>query len=172
MRMPFVRRGHGRCSSQARLRAVGLLDGVHTTRGGVLLALAPGIAAAGLGAGRQVFIALFRTRRLAAIDLVTNAAASALAVALVVNGSGAVGVAAALSAGSVVNCLLVATAAHRIVPLARPAPGDARRLVTLAIPLGFASLLSSVYFSIDLVLLGWLVGHRRTRRLRSGDRRS
>ncbi len=68
------------------------------------------------------------------------------------------GVAAALSAGTVANSTLVALAAHRIVPLERPEPGDARRLVKVAVPLGIASLLSSVYFTIDLVLLGWLVG--------------
>jgi O-antigen/teichoic acid export membrane protein len=139
------------------LVALGLLAGAHTTRGGVLLALAPGILAAGLGAGRQVFIAAFSTRKLAALDLATNAVASTGAITLALSGAGAVGVAGAMSAGAVVNSVLVAAAARRIVPAGRPMAGDARRLVGLAIPLGIASLLSSVYFSIDLVILGWLV---------------
>ena len=138
--------------------ALGVLAGVDTTRGEVLLVLAPGVAAAGLGAGRQVFLVLFRTGRVAALDLATNAAASGLAIMLAVTGAGAVGVAAALSAGTVANSLLVAVAARRLVPLERSRPGDAKRLVKVAVPLGIASLLSSVYFTIDLVLLGWLVG--------------
>ena len=131
--------------------------------------LAPGILAAGLGAGRQVFIAAFSTRKLAALDLATNAVASAGAITLALTGAGAVGVAGAMSAGAVVNSVLVAAAARRIVPAARPMAGDARRLVGLAIPLGIASLLSSVYFSIDLVILGWLVNCVGTRCVRSRD---
>jgi O-antigen/teichoic acid export membrane protein len=141
----------------AALVFLGLRTGIDTTRGGVLVVLAPGILASGLGAGRQVFLVLFRTRRLAAIDLITTAAASGLAVSLAASGAGAVAVAAALSAGTVANALLVIGAAQRLVPVAPPASGDSSRLVRLAVPLGIASLLSSAYFTIDLVLLGWLV---------------
>ena len=55
------------------LVALAIASGVSTTRGLVLLVLAPATVMGGLAGARQVFLALYRTRRLAAIDLTVNA---------------------------------------------------------------------------------------------------
>ena len=55
------------------------------------------------------------------------------------------------------NSILVALEAQRLVGVDRPRRGDRAKLLRRVLPLGTASLLSSVYLTIDLALLGWLV---------------
>jgi O-antigen/teichoic acid export membrane protein len=65
-------------------------------------------------------------------------------------------VAIAMSAASILNTLLIARAALALVDHGRPTGEDRRTLMRRALPLGVVSFSSSIYFSVDLVLLGWL----------------
>jgi O-antigen/teichoic acid export membrane protein len=62
-----------------------------------------------------------------------------------------------MTLGRVVNTVVVAARARAFVDRGRPTRTDRTILLRLALPLGLASVLASVYFTIDLILLGWLV---------------
>jgi O-antigen/teichoic acid export membrane protein len=131
--------------------------GLDTPRGQTLLVLAPSVLSLGLTAGRQVFVALYRTRELVLIDLGLVALQVAAQVAVAALGGGPVEVAAVVSVGTTLNAIAVGVLAHRIVGRA---PGDARQrrsLVRRALPLGLMAIMTKVYLMIDLVILGWLV---------------
>jgi O-antigen/teichoic acid export membrane protein len=136
---------------------LGLLSGLGTPRGDVLAILAPAVAASGLAGARQLFMVRYETRVLATIDLVLNVLQASAMVIVVLLGGGAEGVAIALAAGTILNSVLVALRAMRRVDSARPTLIDRRLVVRRALPFGLSSLLSTLYFSIDLVFLGWLV---------------
>jgi O-antigen/teichoic acid export membrane protein len=141
----------------AALVALAFASGITSTRGLVLLVLAPSLMGGGLTGGRQVFLALYRTRRLAAIDLSVNAVQLGAIVAVAAFGGGAVGVACVVSACAIANDGMAAVAALRLVDSGRPARADRIAFLRRALPLGLVSIMSSVYFTVDLVLLGWLV---------------
>lgn len=132
-----------------------------STRGLALLVLAPAVAAGGLTGARQLYIATYRIRRLALIDVATNVLQLLLVVPVALIGGGAVGVAAVMSACSVANSLWLANDALRLAGSPRAARVDRSALFRQALPLGFASLMASVYFTVDLVLLAWLVSARQ-----------
>jgi O-antigen/teichoic acid export membrane protein len=141
----------------AALVVLAVASGVTTTRGLVLLVLAPATAFGGLTGARQVFLALYRTRRLAAIDLTVNALQLVAIVLIAAFGGGAVGVAIALSACAIANDSLTAIAALPLVDSGRAGRIDRVVLLRRALPLGLVSVMSSAYFTVDLILLGWLV---------------
>ena len=136
---------------------LGVASGLGETRGQLLVLLAAGVVSSGLGAGRQVFLVLYRTRSLAAIDLTVSSVHVAATIAVVLLGGGPLAVAAVLVVTSTVNSVLVALGAQRLVGIDRPRRGDRSELLRRVLPLGTASFLSSVYLTIDLALLGWLV---------------
>jgi O-antigen/teichoic acid export membrane protein len=136
---------------------LGLLSGLDTPRGSVLAILAPAVAASGLAGARQLFFVRYETRTLATIDLVLNVLQAGGIVIVVLLGAGPGGVAVALAAGTIFNSVLVALRAMQRVDDARPTPTDRRLMLRRALPFGISSLLGSLYFSIDLVFLGWLV---------------
>ena len=73
-------------------------------------------------------------------------------------GGGAVGVAVAMSACAIANDAFAAIAALRARRLGSSrARGPVMAFLRRALPLGLVSIMSSVYFTVDLVLLGWLV---------------
>jgi O-antigen/teichoic acid export membrane protein len=137
-----------------------LASGAGSTRGLVILALAPAVATGGVASTRQVFIVLYRTRRLTAIDLTTNVAQLAGTVIVAALGGGPLAVALVISASWVTNDLLVAVVGVRLVDAGRPVRADRTAVVRRAAPLGLVSFFSSVYFTVDLLLLGWLVSGR------------
>jgi O-antigen/teichoic acid export membrane protein len=139
------------------LLAMGLWAGLDSARGQALVVLALLPALGGLGAGRQVFLVLYRTRELAAIDLAANVAQAALVITVAALGGGVFAVVAAMAAASAANALLVGRAARRMLDPGRPAAADRRALIRRALPLGLVSVIASAYFTIDLALLGWLV---------------
>ncbi len=139
------------------LVALAIASGVSTTRGLVLLVLAPAAVVGGLACARQVFLALYRTRRLAAIDLTVNALQLVAIVLIAALGGGAVGVAIALSACAIANDSVTAIVALRLVDRDRAASADRMTLLRRALPLGLVSVMASAYFTLDLILLGWLV---------------
>jgi O-antigen/teichoic acid export membrane protein len=81
-------------------------------------------------------------------------------IALAAEHSSPVGIAIGLSASISLNAALAALLAHRAVGAGRPRHGDRARILRLALPVGIASVLASLYFTIDQVLLGWLVSSR------------
>ena len=136
---------------------LGVISGLSETRGQLLVLLSVGVVTSGLAGGRQVYLALYRTRSLAAIDLTVNSLQVAATIAVVSLGGGPLAVAAVLVTTTAVNSVLVALGAQRLVGVERPRRGDRTRLLRRVLPLGTASFLSSVYLTIDLALLGWLV---------------
>jgi O-antigen/teichoic acid export membrane protein len=137
--------------------AVALIGGLGTTRWQALAVLVPAVALSGLVPARQAFLVRYRTRRLTSIDLGTNVLQTAAAVAAALLGLGVVGVAAAMSAGFAANAVVTAFVARQDL---RSAPADRDERVAIlrgSLPLGFASLVASIYFTVDVILLGWLV---------------
>jgi O-antigen/teichoic acid export membrane protein len=143
------------------LVAIALASGPSSERGTVLLILAPGLALTGIGTVRQSFLVLYRTRRLATIDVATNVVQSVATIAVALAGGGLYAVAIVVSLGTVANPLLIAWAGRRLHGVMRPEAGQVRAFLRSALPLGLASFLSSVYFTVDLVLLAWLVNRRQ-----------
>jgi O-antigen/teichoic acid export membrane protein len=126
-------------------------------RGMALLVLAPAMAVSGLNPARIFFVVTYRTRTLVIIDVVIALVQAGVTVVLAALGLGPVALAASVSVGSIVNNLIVAVAAHRML-----GPSPVKRLgridiVRRSVPLGLMSIMTKVYFSIDLVLLGWFV---------------
>lgn len=139
------------------LAVAGLASGLDTARGQVLLVLAPTMLLAFSVSLRQVLIVGGRVRLLARIDVPVNLAQAAAIVVAALLGASVLEIALLAGAGYSLNALLVIAQARRFTP---PAPhrGTLRREITrAAVPLGVASLLSSLYFTIDLVVLTWLV---------------
>jgi O-antigen/teichoic acid export membrane protein len=127
------------------------------TRGAVMLIASPMVLAAGLGSARQVFTVLYQVRFLATVDLATNIVGSiAVMAAAVLTGSPELA-ALAFVASSVANTLIIARGGFRRVDAEPARPGQVRSVMRRSAPLGLASVLASAYFTIDLVILGWLV---------------
>lgn len=142
----------------AGLLVAGLLTA--GTRGAVMAVLSPAVLISGLSSARQIFVVRYRARPLLVLDLATALVQTAAMVALALAGAGAVALAAALAIAVSVNVAVSAALGRRLVDAGRPAPGDRRRIVRLALPVGVGSVLSSLYFTIDVVLLAWLVSAR------------
>ncbi|MEN3309582.1 MAG: hypothetical protein V7603_5784 [Micromonosporaceae bacterium] len=132
------------------------LAGLHAPRGQALLVLAPAVAGTGLLGLRQVLLVANRLRPMTLIDIATNLVQAAVISTLALCGFGVGWLAGATAAGMMVNTVLCAVVALRVVDATRPARGESRRLVREALPLGLASVVSSAYFSIDMVLIGHL----------------
>ena len=123
----------------------------------LLLVFAPSIVLVAFSSGRNVFLVRYQLGYSIMVDLVTNTIQVVLSVAAVMMGFGAVAVAVIISASSVVNSLWIGAAAHRLVGPVHAGGWwkSGRLLVRAAIPLGAMTMLSKVYLSIDLVLLGF-----------------
>jgi O-antigen/teichoic acid export membrane protein len=130
------------------------------TRGAVMAVLAPAVVLSGMSAARQVFSVRFRAGPLLVLDIVTALVQAAALIVLAALGVSPVVLAGALAAAISLNVVLAALLARRLVEWAPPRRGDRRRILRLALPVGVASVLSSLYFTIDQVLLGWLVSSR------------
>jgi O-antigen/teichoic acid export membrane protein/O-antigen ligase len=131
--------------------------GITSTRGLALLVLAPSMLFNGLNPARVFFLIRHRTGLLLKLDVVTTALQVATTVAVAALGFGVVAIAVALSAGSIINGLAVAFAAHRLLEPAAQRRVGRLALIRRSVPLGLLSIMTKVYLMIDLVLLGWLV---------------
>jgi O-antigen/teichoic acid export membrane protein len=136
---------------------VALASSLDSTRGQVLLVLAPSVAFAGLGGARQVFTVLYSQRTVVLIDLAVIVVQVALMIVAAAAGLGAIAVAAVICCCYILNAVLVAIAAVRLMRTERPEPGMRRWLLARVAPLGLMAFLSTAYLTVDLVLLGWLV---------------
>jgi O-antigen/teichoic acid export membrane protein len=142
------------------LVAVALLGlGVSTggVRGDVMIVLCPAVLISGLTSARQLFMVRYRASPLLIVDLTTSALLAISMSGLALAHAGPVAIAGALCACTCLNTITVAVLAHRMVGLARVNHRDRLGILRLALPVGIASLLASLYFTIDQVLLGWLV---------------
>jgi O-antigen/teichoic acid export membrane protein len=137
--------------------AIGVASGPTSPRSIVLYIMAPGLVVTGMATYRQSFLVLYRTRILTTIDVSTNVAQAVLIILVAQAGGGLYGVVIVASGASIVNALLVGLVGRRLIGVSRPAATQVRQFLKWALPLGYASFLSSMYFTIDLVLLGWLV---------------
>ncbi|HEY6396700.1 MAG TPA: oligosaccharide flippase family protein [Solirubrobacteraceae bacterium] len=131
--------------------------GVSSDRGLVLLVLAPSMLFSGLNPARTFMVIARRTRLLVLIDVLVMVVQVAASVLVAAEGLGPVAVGISVSAGSIVNNLIIAAVVARLL---EPGSGDRysrRLLVRRTAPLGVAAILTQVYLTIDLVLLGWLI---------------
>ena len=132
-------------------------SGADTTRGLALLVLAPSMVFNGLNPARVFFLLRHRTGLLLRLDVITTflqVSATVLAAAL---GLGVAAIAAALSTGAILNSVVVAVAAHRLLEPSTELRVGRLGLVRRSLPLGMLAIMTKVYLMIDLVLLGWLI---------------
>ncbi|HWH94544.1 MAG TPA: oligosaccharide flippase family protein [Baekduia sp.] len=139
------------------LVGLALASDISSPRGQTLLVLAPSVLTLGMTAGRQVFVALYRTRELVLIDLGIVAVQVLVQVAVAAAGAGPVAVAAVVSVGTTANAVAVGVLARRIVGRSAASAPMRRSLIRRAAPLGLMAIMTKVYLMIDLVILGWLV---------------
>ena len=125
-------------------------------RGLALLVLAPSMAFNGLTPARVFFLVTYRVGRLVRIDVATALVQMLATIGVAAAHAGPVAVAAVVSASSIVNSVVVAVVAQRMLG---PRTGTFSRLelIRRSAPLGLVSVMTKVYLTIDLVLLGWYV---------------
>lgn len=138
------------------LVVTGLVLGADGQHGRLYLALAPSVAVAGFSGGRSLFLATFTTGRLVRIDVSVAVGQLVAVAAAAVLTRDAVVIAAVTSAAVLVNTVWVGLAASRVVGPAARRPATYRPLLRQVVPLGATSIVSRVYLSIDLVILGAL----------------
>jgi O-antigen/teichoic acid export membrane protein len=123
----------------------------------VMLIFGPAVILGGLTAYRTIFNVVFRIREIATVDIIVNVTAVAATLALAFTGTSLRVIAAAVATGYAVNTLLAVYLARRHIDDARPSGADRRWVIRTATPLGLASLLASMYFVLDMALVGYLV---------------
>ncbi len=123
----------------------------------LLLILAPAIAVSGLTGIRQLMIIRFATRKLTFIDVMTNIGQSVMTIALIVLGFGIEGAAFSLGLWAIINASLSFSFGRALMGEGRASSELRRGILREALPLGIGSVLASLYFSIDMILLGFLV---------------
>jgi O-antigen/teichoic acid export membrane protein len=140
----------------AALVVIGLLTGARP-RGEVILVMAPVVLLSGLASFRQIFLVLYMVGRLFVLDTVTAVVQSVAMVAVALLRYGLVAIAGACAATTCANAFAVTWMGRNLVDRAPGTQAQRRRIVRLAVPLGIASVIASLYFTIDQVLLTWLV---------------
>jgi O-antigen/teichoic acid export membrane protein len=135
--------------------------GITSTRGLALLILAPSMVFNGLNPARVFFLVRHRTGLLLRLDVITTLLQVLATVTIAALGFGVDAIAAALSVGAIVNGVVVAIAADRLLEPAVERRVGRLALVRRSVPLGLLAIMTKVYLMIDLVLLGWLVSGPR-----------
>ena len=128
-----------------------------STRLACLLIFVPALAVTGLAVARQWFIVSYDVRRMAAVDTVCNLSQVVALILVSVLGGGPVGLAVVVAVSTILNTMVVAVGAVRRAGPAVVRVADSRALVIMALPIGIPSVLASAYFSLDLVLAGYLI---------------
>jgi O-antigen/teichoic acid export membrane protein len=129
-------------------------------RGQVMLVLSPAVALAGLGASRQIFAVRYHAAPLLITDLSLAVLQASSMILLAVVHAGVVPIAAVLSASICLTGVVCTLLARREVEMQAPLTGERVKILRMAVPLGLASVLASLYFTIDQVILTWLVPAR------------
>jgi O-antigen/teichoic acid export membrane protein len=130
---------------------------ITSQRGLALLVLAPSMAFNGLNPARVFFVVTYQTTKLVRMDVLTTLAQVLVTIAVAAAGLGPVAVAATVSIGSIVNNVIIALMAERMLGPAGAERFSRRELIRRSAPLGLLSIMTKVYLTIDLVLLGWYV---------------
>ena len=136
--------------------AIAFSDSLSSQRGQALLVLSPAMAFNGLNPARAIFLVRFETRRMILTDTVVGIFQATLCMAAAAANFGPVGVAAVVSAAGIVDNVVVAVLANRML---EPQAGvfSRRQLIRRAVPLGVMNVMTKVYLSIDVVILAWYV---------------
>ena len=145
----------------AILVVLALTAGLASDRGMVLLVLAPSMLFNGLNPARTFMVIARRTRTLVLIDVCVTTVQVGVSVFLAAQGLGPVAVAVTVSAGSIVENLIVSAVVARVLEPGNRERFSRRVLLTRSAPLGLVSILTRVYLTIDLVLLGGLISGPR-----------
>ncbi|MGH3262615.1 MAG: oligosaccharide flippase family protein [Trebonia sp.] len=127
------------------------------TRGAVMLALCPAVALSGLGVARQIFGVRFQATPLLVLDVSTNVLQCLVMIALALAHAPVVLLALNMSFFSCATGALALVLARKVIRIRLAARPEVLRFLRMALPIGFASVLASLYFTIDQTLLGWLV---------------
>jgi O-antigen/teichoic acid export membrane protein len=127
------------------------------TRGLVMLIMAPALTFSGLAVSRSIFSVRFRALPLLVMDVSTTLLQCAVMLVLVLAHAPIVVLAANLSVWTCLSGALALILARHQVAIEVPTRSEVLRFARTALPLGLASVLASLYFTIDLTLLGWLV---------------
>ncbi|HEY5317874.1 MAG TPA: oligosaccharide flippase family protein, partial [Solirubrobacteraceae bacterium] len=122
--------------------------------------LCPAVALAGLAAPRQLFGVRYRAAPLLITDLALAALQAGVMIGLAVEHAGVIVLASVLSAFTCTSGVIVTILARRLVKPERARKGELWQILRMALPIGFASILASLYFTIDQLILGWLVPAR------------
>jgi O-antigen/teichoic acid export membrane protein len=127
------------------------------SRGEVMLALAPGVLMAGLSPARQIFYVTFDMGKLLVVDVVSSFVQAGAMIAVALLNLGIVAIALAACSMYCAVPLVCLWLAKQTVGAGRSTPALRRSLLRMAVPLGIASLIASLYFTIDQVILTWIV---------------
>ena len=133
-----------------------LTGGSFSQHSEILLVLAPSVLVTAFSSGRNLFLVRYEMGYVVMVDLVTTSIQVAVMIAVAMLGYGPVAVAAVISAGTIVSSIWIGIAAHRKAGAFHIWRHSARRLVKAAAPLGVMGILSRIYLSIDLVILGFM----------------
>jgi O-antigen/teichoic acid export membrane protein len=133
---------------------------IASQRGEALLVLSPSMIFNGLNPARVLFIVRYRTRSLVSVDASIAVIQMVASIVLAAAGLGPVAVAAVVSAGSILDNIVITVMARRMLP-ADEERFSRLELIRRSAPLGIMSIMTKVYLTIDLVLLGWYVAGSR-----------
>jgi O-antigen/teichoic acid export membrane protein len=126
------------------------------TRGTVMMILSPAVALCGLAISRQIFSAQFRATPLLLMDVITTLLQCAVMLVLVLSNATVIELATNLCAWTCVSSVAALMLARGQTSISLPQRAAVVRFARLAAPIGMASVLASLYFSLDLTLLDWL----------------
>ena len=140
----------------AILAGVGIVTGLGP-RGEVMIVMAPALVFSGLASFRQIFLVTYKVGRLFVLDTVCAVLQSAGMIAVAVLKYGLVAIAGASALGISVNQAAGAWMGRRLIDRAAGSRVRRRQIVRLSVPLGIASIIASLYFTVDQVILTWLV---------------
>jgi O-antigen/teichoic acid export membrane protein len=138
-------------------------SGISHPRSQAILALAPSMIFNGLNPAMSVFYAAYETKRLLRINVASYVVQGLVSVSLAATGHGPVAVAAGVSVTSAITSVAMALSAHRLLLPSRTgaSPETPFTLLKLSVPLSVLGILTRVYGTLDLVLLGWYVSGPR-----------
>lgn len=134
-----------------------LASGWHEPRMRILLIMTPAVAATGIGVYRQVLIANNKTHLIVVPGVMINLTATLATVVLAVTGSGIAALAGVVCVAAVLSSFIFYYFGRQQIS-SEPGRSRVRRRVRReVVPLGLQSFLSSAYFTIDVVILGYFV---------------
>ena len=126
-------------------------------RGDVMLVMAPVVLVSGISPVRQVFLVTFKVGRLFVVDTLSAVLQAAGMLTAALLRLGLVAIAGASVIAICINQIAGAWLGWGLVDRGPSTREQRRRITRLALPLGIASIIASLYFTIDQVILTWLV---------------